>query len=43
MPWPLMRRELDLFTKSGLREESFEDYFDKELPPVRRFRAVYVK
>jgi 2-polyprenyl-3-methyl-5-hydroxy-6-metoxy-1,4-benzoquinol methylase len=43
MPWPLTRRELDLFTALGLREESFEDYFDRESPPVRRFRAVYVK
>jgi SAM-dependent methyltransferase len=43
MPWPLMRRELDEFAAAGLREKSFEDYFDKESPPVRRFRAIYVK
>lgn len=43
MPWPLTRRELEQFTTLGLREESFEDYFDKESPPVRRFRAVFVK
>jgi SAM-dependent methyltransferase len=43
MPWPLTRRELDEFVAAGLREDSFEDYFDKELPPVRRFRAIYVK
>jgi SAM-dependent methyltransferase len=43
MPWPLTRRELDEFVAQGLREESFEDYFDKELPPVRRFRAFYLK
>ena len=43
MPWPLTRRELDEFGAAGLREESFEDYFDKESPPVRRFRAIYVK
>jgi SAM-dependent methyltransferase len=41
MPWPLTRRELGEFAASGLREESFEDYFDKESPPVRRFRAIY--
>lgn len=41
MPWPLTRGELDLFKTLGLREESFEDYFDKESPPVRRFRAHY--
>lgn len=43
MPWPLMRRELDDFVRLGLRQESFEDYFDQESPPVRRFRAVFVK
>jgi len=43
MPWPLTRRELDEFGAAGLREESFEDYFDKESPPVRRFRTIYVK
>jgi SAM-dependent methyltransferase len=43
MPWPLTRRELDEFAAAGLREESFEDYLDSESPPVRRFRAVYVK
>ena len=43
MPWPLMRRELDEFAAAGLREKSFEDFFDKESPPVRRFRATYVK
>ena len=41
MPWPLTRRELEEFTAAGLREESFEDYFDRESPPVRRFRATY--
>jgi len=43
MPWPLTRRDLDEFAGAGLREKSFEDYFDKESPPVRRFRAIYVK
>jgi SAM-dependent methyltransferase len=43
MPWSLTRSELDEFIAAGLREESFEDYFDKESPPARRFRAVYVK
>jgi SAM-dependent methyltransferase len=43
MPWPLTRRELNLFVAAGLREESFEDYFDKESPPIRRFRAIYIK
>ena len=43
MPWPLTRRDLEEFTRLGLQEESFEDFFDRESPPVRRFRAVYVK
>jgi SAM-dependent methyltransferase len=43
MPWPLTRGELEGFTAAGLREESFEDYFDRESPPVRRFRAIYVR
>ena len=41
MPWPLMRKELDAFRVSGLKEVSFEDYMDNEDPPVRRFRAIY--
>jgi SAM-dependent methyltransferase len=43
MPWPLTRGEFDEFVRLGLREELFEDYFDQESPPVRRFRAVFVK
>jgi ubiquinone/menaquinone biosynthesis C-methylase UbiE len=43
MPWPLTRRDLDEFTRLGLQEESFEDFLDRESPPVRRFRAVYLK
>jgi SAM-dependent methyltransferase len=43
MPWPLTRRDLDDFTQLGLQEESFEDFLDRESPPVRRFRAVYLK
>ncbi len=41
MPWPLLRSELDGFTKAGLEERSFEDFFDEETPPVRRFRVCY--
>ncbi len=41
MPWPLTRAEFAAFTRLGLAEESFEDYFDLEEPPVRRFRALY--
>ena len=41
MPWPLTRAEMDRFRTAGLSEISFEDLFDGEHPPVRRFRAVY--
>ena len=41
MPWPLIRSELDVFCKCSLSEERFDDYFDDEQPPVRRFRVEY--
>ena len=41
MPWPLTRGEIESFNGYGLREISFEDYFDRESPPVRRFRVLY--
>ncbi len=41
MPWPLTRAELDHFTDCGLHEISLEDFFDRENPPARRFRALY--
>jgi SAM-dependent methyltransferase len=41
MPWPLTRDELTAINYSGLKELSFEDYFDNEDPPIRRFRAAY--
>ena len=43
MPWPLSRKQLSHFTEIGLRELSLEDYLDSEDPPVRRFRAVYLR
>ena len=43
MPWPLTRGDLELFTQSGLKLISFEDFFDNEDPPVRRFRVQYRK
>ncbi len=42
-PWPLLKEELDAFKSAGLREVSFENYMDRENPPVRRFRAEYAK
>ena len=43
MPWPLTRDELSYFNKSGLDAVNFEDFFDNEAPPVRRFRVEYVR
>ena len=40
-PWPLTRTDLSTFTTLGLVVEEFEDYFENEDPPVRRFRVVY--
>jgi SAM-dependent methyltransferase len=41
MPWPLERNELERLCDHGLCIGSFEDYFDQEQPPVRRFRVEY--
>lgn len=41
LPWPLTLTELDAVTGFGLERIAIEDYFDDEVPPVRRFRAVY--
>jgi 2-polyprenyl-3-methyl-5-hydroxy-6-metoxy-1,4-benzoquinol methylase len=43
LPWPLTRMEMNEFVRAGLAEESFEEYFDNEDPPARRFRGLYVK
>lgn len=41
MPWPLTRDELAVVASLGLSEVLFDDYMDREDPPVRRFRACY--
>jgi 2-polyprenyl-3-methyl-5-hydroxy-6-metoxy-1,4-benzoquinol methylase len=41
MPWPLTRREVE--SVPSLTTLSFEDYMDRESPPVRRFRILYDK
>lgn len=41
MPWPLSREDLAPVTSAGLETIFFEDYFDAEQPPVRRFRVTY--
>lgn len=43
LPWPLTRAELDEFVRAGLQEERFENYFDGEDPPARRFRVLYAR
>ncbi|MFC1735481.1 class I SAM-dependent methyltransferase [Candidatus Hydrogenedentota bacterium] len=43
IPWPLTKDELALFETQSLKEVSFEDYVDSEDPPVRRFRATYIR
>jgi SAM-dependent methyltransferase len=43
LPWPLTRDELYAFRDHGLRERGFESFFDREDPPVRRFRGLYTR
>jgi SAM-dependent methyltransferase len=43
MPWPLTEREIRAVETSGLKCQSFEDYLDRQQPPVRRFRAVFTR
>ena len=43
LPWPLTRAELAEFLRAGLTEESFEEYFDTEEPPARRYRVLYTR
>jgi hypothetical protein len=40
-PFPLRKSELDKFTELGLTEIEFEDFYDANDPPQRRFRAFY--
>lgn len=41
LPYPLTKAELDRLEDLGFQQQSFEDYFDDECPPVRRFRILY--
>lgn len=41
MPWPLSCEELAPLAAAGLEVVSFEDYFDREVHPVRRFRVTF--
>ena len=42
-PWALTKEELTFFKRLKLAEVSFEDYFDTNQPPIRRFLLQYVK
>ena len=41
MPWPLVRREIDMLKPQGFVERYSEDYIDDEQPAVRRFGGCY--
>ncbi|HEX3725780.1 MAG TPA: class I SAM-dependent methyltransferase, partial [Pirellulales bacterium] len=43
MPWPLLREEVAELGSHGLWTASFEEYFDDEDPPVRRFRVEHCR
>jgi len=43
LPWPLTRTELEEFVRAGLAQQSFEEYFDVEEPPARRYRVLYAR
>ncbi len=40
-PFPLWKSQLEKFIESGLTEIEFEDFFDNQEPPARRFRILY--
>lgn len=41
LPWPLTKDTVLQFEDNGLDLVHFEDYYDDESPPVRRFRAEF--
>ena len=41
-PWPLIKTELGVFKKCGLKQIEMEDLADKEDPGIRLIRASYV-
>jgi SAM-dependent methyltransferase len=43
LPLPLTQAEMTEFVSAGLTENRFEEYFDKEDPPARRFRCLYTR
>ena len=41
VPFPLTKAELQGFQQAGLTEIKFEDFFEQDSQPVRRFRVLY--
>ena len=41
MPWPLTRAEVEAIATPDLALARFEDFLDREDPPVRRLRALF--
>lgn len=41
MPWPLTRAEVEAIAAPELPLVAFEDFLDREDPPVRRLRALF--
>ena len=41
MPWPLTRAEVEAIATPDLALVRFEDFLDREDPPVRRLRALF--
>jgi len=41
MPWPLTRAEVEAIATPDLALVCFEDFLDREDPPVRRLRALF--
>ncbi|MCP4397861.1 MAG: class I SAM-dependent methyltransferase [bacterium] len=43
IPWPLTRAEVKQFLQYDLTEVQFDDFMDREEPPVRRFQVEFLK
>jgi SAM-dependent methyltransferase len=43
LQWPLSRKDLARFEQNGLTKTNFEEIWDDEDPPVRRFVVEYVR
>jgi hypothetical protein len=41
MPWPLTRAEVEAIATPDLALARFENFLDREDPPVRRLRALF--